>query len=109
MEANHISPLDLLWGEDNPDSDYNFVMINNFMQFLEHFEVEVESGKSFSYDTNEFSKSAKVRYYTQRIAYSSNFTFYITSLYPSHSRDSNLYFHREDQQKTSLPTPHAST
>ena len=26
-------------------------MINNFMQFLEHFEVEVESGKSFSYDT----------------------------------------------------------
>ena len=51
MEANHISPLDFLWGEDNPDSDYNFVMINNFMQFLEHFEVEVESGKSFSYDT----------------------------------------------------------
>lgn len=50
MEANHISPLDFLWGEDNPDADYNFVMINNFMQFLKHF-VEVEFGKSFSYDT----------------------------------------------------------
>ena len=50
IEANHISPLDFLWGEDNPDADYNFVMINDFMQFLKHF-VEVESGKSFSYDT----------------------------------------------------------
>ena len=52
VEANHISPSsgDFLWGEQNPGADYNYVVINNVMHFLKHFEVEAESGKSFSYD-----------------------------------------------------------
>jgi len=50
VEANHISPSDFLWGEQNPGADYNYHVINNIMHFLKHFEVEAESGKSFSYD-----------------------------------------------------------
>ena len=50
VEANHISPSEFLWGEENPGADYNYVVINRVMHFLKHFEVEAVSGKRFSYD-----------------------------------------------------------